>query len=75
MFTDQERKLLRTLIEKDYQLIESKKSDIVSLKRKRQLWDEIVKNFNSAGLSKRTLQELKKNWDNQKQRAKKFMDK
>ena len=74
IFSPQEKSLLINII-KDYKGIEEKKTDNVSLKKKKSLWEEITQLFNSQGIgAKRDKKELKKCWMNSKQKAKQFVD-
>ena len=74
IFSPQGKSLLINII-KDYKDIEEKKTDNVSLKKKKSLWKEITQLFNSQGIgAKRDQKEPKKCWMNSKQKAKLFVD-
>ena len=72
-FTDFERRLLNNLVEKNMELIESKKNDWTSIKKKNEAWHHIELEFNSfAESTTRSAKQLKKCWENQKARNKKL---
>lgn len=71
-YSDEEKDLVTELVRKYKFSIENKKSDTVSLSRKMKAWDALTAEFNSAeNVRPRTVSQLRKLWDNLKQRWKK----
>ncbi|XP_064619463.1 nuclear apoptosis-inducing factor 1-like [Lineus longissimus] len=70
-FTPNETNRLIELVEDNYRIISSKFSDQVTLKRKKDVWLEISRKLNAISLCLRTVEEVKKKWDDIKVRAKK----
>ncbi|XP_070377275.1 myb/SANT-like DNA-binding domain-containing protein 3 isoform X1 [Dermacentor albipictus] len=71
-YSDEEKDLVTELVRKYKFSIENKKSDTVSLSRKMKAWDALTAEFNSAeNVRPRTVAQLRKLWDNLKQRWKK----
>uniref|UniRef100_A0A0A9ZDK2 Regulatory protein zeste n=4 Tax=Lygus hesperus TaxID=30085 RepID=A0A0A9ZDK2_LYGHE len=69
VFGEEERAKVRQLVMERKGVVESKKSDLVTVAKKKQAWDEITSVFNSEGtFPKRTTVQLKKMWDNTKAR-------
>ncbi|CAL1687652.1 unnamed protein product [Lasius platythorax] len=66
-YTETELMLLAQLIseEKD---IENKRTGATDLKSKAEAWERIVKRYCSEGCTPRTSKQLKKCWDNMKQK-------
>ena len=70
-FTEAEKKLLITLVEKYKSTIECKKTDAKSAKEKLQAWTELCEEFNSSSMyAKREVKQLQSSWKNIKTRAK-----
>ena len=64
-FTEAEKKLLITLVEKYKSTIECKKTDAKSAKEKLQAWTELCKEFNSSSMyAKREVKQLQSSWKN-----------
>ncbi|XP_069673082.1 myb/SANT-like DNA-binding domain-containing protein 3 [Periplaneta americana] len=73
MFTAEEKTILINLITTK-RVIEDKRTDVETLAKKKAAWVEIEQEFNSNfEVSKRTLAQLKKCWDNIKTKRKKDM--
>ncbi|KAH6936122.1 hypothetical protein HPB50_013498 [Hyalomma asiaticum] len=71
-FSDDEKELLTELVQKYKSSIENKKSDAVPLTRKTKAWESLASDFNSTeNVRPRTVDQLRKLWDNLKQRWKK----
>ncbi|KAH7953957.1 hypothetical protein HPB49_014559 [Dermacentor silvarum] len=71
-YCDDEKDLVTELVRKYKCSIENKKSDTVSLTRKLKAWEALTAEFNSAeNVRPRTVAQLRKLWDNMKQRWKK----
>lgn len=66
-YTEQERMFLAQLIYEE-KAIESKKTGATDLKDKADAWERITKKYASQGFTPRTSKQLKKCWDNIKQR-------
>ena len=70
-FTEAEKKLLITLVEKYKSTVECKKTDAKSAKEKFQAWTELCEEFNSTSTyAKREAKQLQSFWKNIKTRAK-----
>lgn len=67
-FSDTEKLFLVQLVSESSSILENKKTDSVSLKEKNEKWEEITKIYISQGFPARTTKQLKKCWDNIKQR-------
>ncbi|XP_064643057.1 nuclear apoptosis-inducing factor 1-like [Lineus longissimus] len=70
-FTPNETNRLIELVEDNYRIISSKFSDQVTLKRKNDAWLEISRKLNAISPCLRTVEEVKKKWDDIEVRAKK----
>ncbi|CAL8103600.1 unnamed protein product [Orchesella dallaii] len=71
-FTAYEKALLEELVDDDKDNIENTKTDYGSIHRKQKAWSNLEANFNADPKTvKRTQEQLKKAWDNRKQKAKK----
>jgi len=62
--TAQDRAFITELVEKHWGVIESKKSDTVTLKEKSKAWEILAEEFNAVSTAKRTAQQLKQVLDN-----------
>ena len=70
--TPLEKELLLNLVHRDQKIVENKKTDAVTTQQKSEGWERISLEFNSTpGVSKRNGEQLKKCWNNFKQRARK----
>lgn len=67
-YTETERMLLAQLISEEKEIIENKRTGATELKDKAQAWERIVKKYCSQGFTPRTSKQLKKCWDNMKQK-------
>lgn len=68
-FSEEERALLLDLVARHKAIIENKKTDAVSVERKRKEWEAIEREFNSQhSVHPRTWQQLKKCWENLKEK-------
>lgn len=67
-YSDQEKMLLMTLIDKYKFVLENKKTDSSSIRKKQDIWVQITELYNSNNVVPRKTQQLKKLWDNLKQR-------
>ena len=66
-----EQEVLVNIVGSFKSVVESKKNDIHSISKKEKAWNEIVKQFCAiAGVIKRDRDQLNKNWQNLKARAK-----
>ena len=74
-FTDNEVNRLLDLIEVNYGVIKSKFSDQVTLRRKNECWKGICTKINAISPCIRTVEELKKRWDDMQGRSKKKANK
>jgi len=69
-FSAFEKDVLFGLIESNKGVLESKKTDALSVLAKKQAWVELADQFNAVnGVSKRSHKQLQCWWDNQKKRA------
>lgn len=68
VYSEEEKMLLLSLIENYKNVIECKKTDGVSLRKKQDTWAKITKSYNSHNVTKRNTRQLKKLWDNIKHR-------
>lgn len=66
-YTERERMLLAQLIFEE-KAIKNKKTGATDLKEKADAWERIVKKYASEGCTPRTSKQLKKCWDNMKQK-------
>lgn len=66
-YTERERILLAQLISEE-KVIENKKTGATDLKDKADAWERITKKYASEGCIPRTSKQLRKCWDNMKQR-------
>ncbi|XP_070380698.1 myb/SANT-like DNA-binding domain-containing protein 3 [Dermacentor albipictus] len=70
-FTEEEKDLLQDLINKYKEVIENKRTDAVSLSAKAKAWEKLCAEYNSRPFVRaRDAKQLKKLWDNMKQRWK-----
>jgi len=67
-YTETERMLLAQLISEEKDIIENKKTGATDLKDKAEAWERIVMKYCSQGCTPRTSKQLKKCWDNMKQK-------
>ncbi|XP_041372859.1 nuclear apoptosis-inducing factor 1-like [Gigantopelta aegis] len=74
-FTVHEIERLLELIEKDYEVISGKFSDIVTLKKKQEAWQEICRKINATSPCLRTVDEIFKKWEDMKSKVKKKANK
>lgn len=71
-FTEVERALLIDLVGKYSAVVENKKSDAVSVNRKKAAWRKIEQEFNSRhGIIPRSEKQLRKCWENLKEKFRK----
>ncbi|XP_077280418.1 myb/SANT-like DNA-binding domain-containing protein 3 [Temnothorax americanus] len=70
-YTEHERMLLAQLISEE-KVIECKKTGASDLKDKTDAWERITKKYASQSYTPRTSKQLKKCWDNMKQRKQKI---
>lgn len=61
-WTEDETNTLVDHIETNVQLIRSRLSDTVTNMKKSKCWAEISKNLNAVGVSRRTTEQVKRNW-------------
>jgi len=66
-YTEQERMLLAQLISEE-KVIKNKKTSATDLKDKANAWERITKKYASEGCMPRSTKQLKKCWDNMKQK-------
>jgi len=66
-YTEKEKMFLAQFISGE-KAIENKKTDSTDLKEKAEAWERITKKYASQGFTPRTSKQLKKCWDNMKQR-------
>lgn len=66
-FTETERMLLAQLISEE-KAIENKRTGAADLKDKAEAWERVTKKYCSQGFTPRTSKQLKKCWDNMKQK-------
>ncbi|KAL3220997.1 hypothetical protein MRX96_029701 [Rhipicephalus microplus] len=70
-FTEDEKTVFITLVGEFKHIIECKKTDVASIAKKNETWKEIAKRFNSnTGITRRDHVQLKKCWNNLKQKWK-----
>ncbi|XP_065304485.2 myb/SANT-like DNA-binding domain-containing protein 3 [Dermacentor albipictus] len=70
-FTEEEKDLVQDLINKYKDVIENKRTDAVSLTAKAKAWEKLCAEYNSRPFVRaRDVKQLKKLWDNLKQRWK-----
>lgn len=71
-YTEEEKELLQELVRKYKNSIESKKSNAVSLQTKTKAWERLCFEYNSMpNVRPRDVKQLRKLWDNLKQKLKK----
>ena len=71
-FTQLEKETLVELIEERRSIVEGKKNDVTSIKRKEEAWEIITVNFNSrVGVNKRSDKQLRGLWKNLKSQTRK----
>ncbi|XP_075539175.1 uncharacterized protein LOC142573810 [Dermacentor variabilis] len=71
-FTEEEKDLFTELLQRYSNVIESKKTDAVSLNAKAKAWERLCTEYNSMPhVRRREVKQLKKLWDNLKQKLKK----
>jgi hypothetical protein len=66
-YTKQERMLLVQLISEE-KAIGNKKTGATDLKDKAEAWERVTKKYVSQGVTPRTTKQLRKCWDNMKQK-------
>ena len=75
-YCELEKAILTELVRKYRDILEDKKNDYTSIKRKMDTWETVREEFNSqSGVNKRDPKQLKKCWENLKARAKKHLAK
>lgn len=75
-FSELEKSIIRELVGKHKDVLESKRNDYRSIKQKTSAWETLTEEFNSqAGVNKRDSKQIKKCWENIKSRAKKYIAK
>lgn len=68
-FTEEERAVLMDLVTEYHHILECKKTDAVSVMRKKKTWEKLTDEFNSRhNVRPRTSKQLKKCWDNLKEK-------
>lgn len=67
-YSENEKLLLLSLVENYSHIVENKNTDGVSAKKKQEVWDMIAKMYNANEVIPRTNKQLKKLWENIKQR-------
>lgn len=67
-FSEHEKLVLLSLVENHRQVVENKNTDSVSLKKKQEVWETITKIYNANEVNPRNSKQLKKLWENIKQR-------
>lgn len=70
-FTSNETDRLIDLVEENYKIISSKFSDQITLQRKNDVWKDISRKINAISPCLRTVDEIRKKWDDIKVRSKK----
>lgn len=71
-FRDSEKKILLDNVERHYKLISGKFADTVTLKKKASCWVEITEKVNAQNVNfKRTVDQVKKKWEDMKGIARK----
>lgn len=71
-YTEEEKDLLQELVRKYKNFVECKKSNAVSLQAKSKAWERLCDDYNSMpNVRPRTVKQLRKWWDNLKQKWKK----
>lgn len=71
-FSELEKNLLCDLIQRNKHIIECKKTDACTKEKKLRAWQNVTRDFNCApGVRLRTVEQLKKCWDNLKTKSKK----
>ncbi|XP_046393022.1 myb/SANT-like DNA-binding domain-containing protein 3 [Ischnura elegans] len=72
--TNRERNLLISLVQKDREIIDTKKCDMATLQAKMKCWQKVADRFNSHGnVTQRSWKRLRKAWDNIKMRRKRTL--
>ena len=75
-YSELEKAILTELVRKYRDILEDKKNDYRSIKRKMDTWETVREEFNSqSGVNKRDPKQFKKCWENLKARAKKHLAK
>ena len=75
-YCELEKAILTELVRKYRDILEDKKNDYRSIKRKMDTWETVREEFNSqSGVNKRDPKQFKKCWENLKARAKKHLAK
>lgn len=76
-YTEREKELLFSLVFKYKNIIENKRTDGVTVQEKKQVWEKVALQFNSAspGMVPRTPESLKKFYENKKKVIRKDMAK
>lgn len=72
-FSPREKILLVNLINSYKHIVENKQTDCVSLRKKNEAWEKVCGLYNAHDVTKRTTKQLKKLWDNIKQKYLYFM--
>jgi len=70
-FSPQDKETLLEYIKPEIKILESKKTDTYTNKKKQQLWQDILKKFNSRSQCKRSATQIKGIWKRMKIKAKK----
>ncbi|XP_062620352.1 nuclear apoptosis-inducing factor 1-like [Saccostrea cucullata] len=70
-FSEKEIEILVQGVKERSDVINSKFSDMISNTKKKQAWVEILESVNAVSFSKRTVDEIKKKWDDVKRGTKK----
>jgi hypothetical protein len=68
-FTPSEINILVQLVEKRRQILECKKTGVITTKKKNATWEELAKEFNSSGCLPRSAKVLRDKWANIKKTA------
>ena len=69
-WTAEETEILVENVEKHYRMISSKLSDTVTCEKKKKVWLSITNSVNSCGVCKRSIENVKKKWEDLKSRTK-----
>ncbi|XP_062580411.1 myb-related transcription factor, partner of profilin-like [Saccostrea cucullata] len=70
-FSEKELEILVQGVKERSDVINSKFSDMINNAKKKQAWVEILESVNAVSFSKRTVEEIKKKWDDVKRGTKK----
>jgi len=63
-FSVYEISVITDSVRKNLEIIQSKLTNSVTKKKKKQIWEEITKDVNAVGQANRTVQEVKDKWQN-----------